>query len=232
MAGKLDPQLSFDTRRKPRGIGGWRPNAGRKKVAGSISHDERAELKPRFPQHVTLRIMPGAPSLARDFLMRTIRECVRESHKADFRIVEFNVLGNHLHLITEATSKQALARGIQGFNVRVARRVNSALNRSGKLFAHRYHARVLKTPTEVRFALRYVLLNRKHHDAEKRFSKTWFDPYSSAAWFDGWSGPLRISMGWQQELVDLERPNARPQTWLLSVGWRRLGLLRLDEAPA
>lgn len=232
MAGKLDPQLSFDTRRKPRGIGGWRPKAGRKKKAGSVSHDERAELKPRFPQHVTLRIVGDAPSLARDFLMTKIRACVRESHKADFRIVEFNVLGNHLHLITEASSKQALARGIQGFSVRVARRVNSALKRTGKLFAHRYHARALKTPTEVRHALRYVLLNRKHHDSEKRFSKNWFDPYSSAAWFEGWSAPLRISMGWQQELVDLERPNARPQTWLLSVGWRRLGLLRLDEAPA
>jgi hypothetical protein len=40
--------------------------------------------------------------------------------------------------------------------VRVARRVNSALKRTGKLFAHRYHARALTTPTEVRFVLRYV----------------------------------------------------------------------------
>jgi REP element-mobilizing transposase RayT len=232
MAGKLDPQLSFDTRRKPRGIGGWRPKAGRKKVAGSISHDTRAELKARFPQHVTLRIVDGTPSLARDFVLRTIRECIRESHKPDFRIVEFNVLANHLHLLTEASSKQALARGIQGFNVRVARRVNALLGRTGKLFAHRYHARALKTPTEVRFALRYVLLNRKHHDAEKRFDRTWFDPHSSAAWFGGWAAPLRISMRWERALVDLAKPNAEPQTWLLSVGWRRLGLLRLDEAPA
>jgi REP element-mobilizing transposase RayT len=232
MAGKLDPQLAFDTRRKPRGIGGWRPSAGRKKKRGSISHDRRAELKARFPQHVTLRIVDGVPSLARDHLMTKIRECIREAHKADFRIVEFNVLANHLHLLTEATSKQALARGVQGFSVRVARRVNSALNRTGKLFAHRYHARALKTPTEVRNALRYVLLNRKHHDAEKRFNKQWFDPYSSAAWFDGWSAPLRISMGWERALVQLERPNARPQTWLMTVGWRRAGLLRLDDAPA
>jgi len=232
MAGKVNVQLSFDTRRKPRGIGGWRPNAGRKKTKGSISHDTRAELKARFPQHVTLRILDGVPSLARRFLMREIRACIRAAEKPDFRIVEFNVLANHLHLITEAAGKQSLARGIQGFAVRVARRVNVALGRTGKLFAHRYHARALKTPTEVRYALRYVLLNRKHHDAEKRFNKTWVDPYSSAAWFDGWSAPLRFEMWWERELVEMKRPNARPQTWLLAVGWRRLGLLRVDEAPA
>jgi hypothetical protein len=27
-------------------------------------------------------------------------------------------------------------------------------------------------------------------------------------------------------------PERRPQTWLARVGWRRYGLLRLDEAPA
>lgn len=95
----------------------------------------------------------------------------------------FNILSNHLHLITEAADEHALARGMQGFEVRIARRLNSAMKRSGRLFAHRYHARILTTPTQTRYALRYVLQNRKHHAAEKRFSKTWFDPYSSAAWF-------------------------------------------------
>ena len=47
--------------------------------------------------------------------------------------------------------------------------MNSALKRTGKLFSHRYHATYLKTPTQVRNTLRYVLLNRKHHAAERRF---------------------------------------------------------------
>jgi REP element-mobilizing transposase RayT len=164
--------------------------------------------------------------------MAWLRECIRKAHTPTFRIVEFNVLANHLHLVTEAADKDALSRGIQGFAVRVARRMNSALKRTGTFFAHRYHARVLASPTQVRNALRYVLQNRKHHDAEKRFSKTWFDPYSSAAWFEGWATTLRASMLWQQELLDLARPTARASTWLLSTGWKRLGLLRLDEAPA
>ncbi len=232
MARKLDPQLSLDMRRRPTGIGGWRPNAGRKKKKGAISHGSRSEIKARYPQHVTLRIVADVSSLARDYVMKRLRQCIRAAQKREFRIVEFNVLGNHLHLITEAACKQSLARGIQGFCVRVARAVNAAMKRTGRLFAHRYHARQLKTPTEVRNALRYVLLNRKHHAAEKRFDKMWFDPFSSAPWFDGWSAPLRIDLPWKDDVVSLPRPNVRATTWLLSDGWRRLGLLRVDEAPA
>jgi REP element-mobilizing transposase RayT len=226
-------QLSLDQARKPDGKhGGWRPNAGRPRKPGTVSHATRASLNPRHPEHVTLRMAPGVGSIARDWLMTRLRACVREAHNPTFRIVEFNVLSNHLHLIVEAASKDALSRGIQGFAVRVARRMNSALKRSGMFFAHRYHARALTNPTQVRHALRYVLQNRKHHAAEKRFSKTWFDPYSSAAWFDGWATQLRASMLWQQELLEMPRPTAKPTTWLLSTGWKRLGLLRLDEAPA
>jgi REP element-mobilizing transposase RayT len=163
--------------------------------------------------------------------MARLRDCIRESHKPTFRIVEFNVLSNHLHLIVEAADAVALSRGIQGFAVRVARRMNSALKRKGTFFAHRYHVRPLTNPTQVRHALRYVLQNRRHHDAEKRFWKTWFDPYSSAAWFGGWATTLRASTRWQQVLLETPRPTAKPTTWLLSTGWKRLGLIGLDEAP-
>ena len=111
--------------------------------------------------------------------------------------------------------------------------MNSALKRTGKLFAHRYHARVLKTPREVRNALRYVLLNRKHHAAEKRFDKYWVDPCSSGPWFTGWAEPIRKNAPYLYELVTAERPNAAPTVWLLTTGWKqRAGPLRFDERPA
>lgn len=226
-------QLTLERARKPDGKhGGWRPGAGRKKKPGAVSHDARQELDPRHPVHVTLRIAEGVPSLAKGWLLKHIRAVIAASHKKSFRIVEFNVLGNHLHLLCEADGTDGLARGVQGFAVRLARRVNRVLKRTGKLFAARYHARALKTPTEVRHALRYVLLNRKHHAAEQKFDRYWFDPYSSAAWFDGWAQPLRAHADWKLELVKAPDPTAKARTWLLATGWRRLGLLRLDERPA
>jgi REP-associated tyrosine transposase len=230
---KRHVQLSLDQARKPDGRhGGWRPNAGRPSKPGSISHAKRPDEPARYPQHVTLRIVEGVESLAREGSLKVIRAAIRASHKRGFRIVEFNVLGNHLHLITEAASKYALATGVQGFEVRVARRLNSALMRTGKLFAQRYHARHLKTPKETRNALRYVLLNRKHHRAEQRFAKYWIDPCSSAAWFNGWAEPVRADTSWKRALLALDAPTAKATVWLLTTGWKRHGPLRFDERPA
>jgi REP element-mobilizing transposase RayT len=181
---------------------------------------------------VTLRIEAGIESIAREWLMKIIRKAIGQSHKGWFQIVEFNVLTNHLHLITEARDKLLLARGIQGLEVRIARRLNKALKRKGRLFAHRYHVRHLRTPREVRNALRYVLLNRKHHAAEQKFDRMWIDPYSSAAWFDGWAQPIRTTTDWKRELVAAPAPTAKATTWLLKTGWRRYGPLSFADTPA
>jgi REP element-mobilizing transposase RayT len=230
---KRHVQLTLEQARKPEPgkHGGWRPGAGRPKKPGAVTHTARPEEPGRFPQHVTVRVVEGLEPLASERYLKIIRRAVRDSHKGGFRICEFNVLGNHLHLITEAADKDALARGLQGFEVSVARRLNSALMRSGKLFAQRYHARYLKSPREVRNALRYVLLNRKHHEAEKRFSKYWIDPWSSAAWFTGWAQPVRADEPWKRELLALDAPTAKATVWLLTDGWKRHGLLRFDERP-
>ena len=160
--------------------------------------------------------------------MPMIRCAVRDSQKLGFRIVEFNFLANHIHALVEADDNAALSRGMQGFSGRVALRVNRKLARCGKLFATRFHSRTLTTPRDVRNTLRYVLLNRKHHASTTTIDRFWIDPCSSAAWFDGWAGPIRS----HRELTAQSRPTERARTWLLAVGWRRHGLLRFDEAPA
>ena len=226
-------QLTLPKRRARGRRGGWRPGAGRPRKPGFVSHAARPRLAKSSPQHVTLRIVEGLPSLATAYLFAIITQAIADSHKPWFRVVEFNVLGNHLHLMTEADDNATLARGMQGLEVRLARRLNRALGRRGKLFPQRFHARFLKTPTEVRNCLRYVLLNGKHHDAEKTFSKTWIDPWSSAPWFDGWAEPIADDASWKRDLVRKARPTAPAKTWLLRVGWRRAGPpLRFDERPA
>jgi hypothetical protein len=78
---------------------------------------------------------------------------------------------------------------------------------------------MLRTPREVRNALVYVLQNvRKHIRAVRGI-----DPCSSARWFDGWRSPIGP--------VVEPSPVARPRTWLLRIGWRRRGLLDIEELP-
>jgi REP element-mobilizing transposase RayT len=228
-------QLTLDQARKPDGKhGGWRPGAGRPRGRKKVAHVARPEHSSRNPSHVTWRIAPGVTSLRKEPVLALIRATFSlPANRPGFRVVEFNVLGNHLHLVVEAAGRDALARGLQGLAVRLARAINKHLGRAGKLFAERYHARALSTPREVRNVLRYVLLNARHHAADRgqKLARFWIDPYSSGPWFDGWRDRIKSDAPWLVRLRKLPRPTAAAQTWLLATGWRRHGLLAFDEVP-
>ena len=147
----------------------------------------------------------------------------------EFRICQFSIQGNHIHLICEATNEIALARGIQGWSVRVARGLNGHLDREGAVFDDRYHVEILKTPSQTRHALCYVLQNAQRHGERLDPQFHGIDPFSSAWWFDGW-----VDDAWRVGLPPPEaRTVAEPKTWLLRVGWKRsrFGLISITEVP-
>jgi putative transposase len=161
--------------------------------------------------HVTLRAVPGLPSLRSGTvfcdLSRALARCGRDS----FRLIQFSVQSDHLHLIVEADGAEALAGGLRGLATRCALAANRALQRKGRLWDRRYHLRPLGTPREVRAALVYVLLNfRKHLRAPPGI-----DPCSSGPWFDGWAH--------RPTLAPPPAPVSPPRTWLASLGWGRAG---------
>jgi len=79
-------------------------------------------------------------------------------------------------LLVEADTPTGFERGVRGLAIRVAKAVNRVLARHGRVWGVRYHARLLRTPREVRNALVYVLNNfRKHFHAARGL-----DPCSSA----------------------------------------------------
>lgn len=216
--------------------GGARPGAGRPRKAdaerGFIAHRARPSHRKGDPVHVTLRVRRGLPSLRRQSLEKIVkralvaqRTTLDEKGAKHFQVVHFSIQADHLHLLVEAPDKRGLARGVAGLEIRIARRLNQRLGRKGKLWSERYHRRDLRTPTETRNVLRYVLLNAQKH-ARVIGDRNFADPSSSAATFDGFrTRPVTF---------DDENPWARvePRTWLLGVGWRRYGLLDPAEPPA
>ena len=153
-------QLSFPCR----GRGGFRPGSGRKR-GGRISHHGRDRLRRRAPVHVIWRTRPDIRSLRGKRLFRQIRESFRRCcEKRGFRLVHFSVLGTHVHMIVEADDARALARGMQGLGVSMAKRINFTNRRRGAAFQDRYFGRQLRTPREVRHAVDYVLHNEAHHE--------------------------------------------------------------------
>src|SRR5678815_823314 len=221
----LQPGLPF------RQWGGRRKGAGRKPNGprAGVSHLARPSLATRFPVHVTLRLRDGIPSLRTGRMHAALRRCLAEanaraSKTGRCRVVHYSIMPNHLHLLWEASDREALSRGVQGLATRIARAVNRVAERTGPVFRDRYHARILKTPREVRHGLAYVVSNARRHGLVRgRAREGWVDPYSSAAAFDGWRGRIAAPR--------FAVPVARARTWLLSVGWRRHGLLDPTAAP-
>jgi REP element-mobilizing transposase RayT len=215
--------------------GGARPGAGRPKRAGAgVPHRTRPALSRHHPVHVTLRVAKGVRSLRGSRVFRGLRRALAAAKRRfGFRLVHYSVQSNHIHMLAEADDRVALTRGLQGLQVRVARAINRARDRSGRVFSDRYHARVLKTPLEVRRALVYVLNNLKRHLASDGLSlPPWhWDPCSSASEFDGWHDSRALQLARAGPPPEVE-PIANPaQSYLLRVGWRRHGLIGIDEVP-
>jgi len=137
-----------------------------------------------------------------------------------FRVIEFSVQNDHVHLIVEAHDADILARGVQGLAIRLARRINGALGVRGKVWGDRFHARELATPRAVRNAIIYVLMNAKKH---RMRAPGGVDAFSSAPWFGGFSGRVAPT--------EAASPVHAPRTWLARIGWRRRGRIGLDERP-
>ena len=205
--------------------GGARPGAGRPKSPDAgVSHSARAPLASRYPVHVTVRLAQGLPPLRRGPEYRSLLEPFQAGcNRFGFRLIHYVVIGNHMHFIVEASDRTSLTRGLQGLLVRIARGLNRLWHRRGKVFADRYHDHILRTPTEVRNALGYVLRNARKHGLRLR---ALLDPYSSSRWFDGWRDR---SAGHQS--LDRASPITAAKTWLLRIGWRKGGLIPTDFTP-
>jgi REP-associated tyrosine transposase len=226
-------ELSF-----PNGWGGKRKGAGRPGRRSTASHRKRPAHHRWQPVNVTLRARRPLPSLRRQAIFASILRTFPRTARSWFRLLHFSVQSDHVHLLVEADDQQSLARGMGGMAIRMARAVNRVLQRTGSIWACRYHSRALTTPREVRHAIVYVLFNLRKHVPKARG----WDACSSAPWFEGWETPPACSSapwleGWETPpagppLDESESPPVcGPETWLARTGWKRFGLIRSDEAP-
>jgi putative transposase len=175
--------------------------------------------------HVTLRARAGLPSLRHRGLFDVLRPAIRAASHSPavgeaFRVVQFSIQRDHVHLIVEGHDKDTLSRGLRGLAIRLARAINRALSIRGPVWGDRYDARALASPREVRIAIVYVLMNARKHGVPL---ESGIDSFSSAPWFDGFATRSPSAEG--------DSPVHAAMTWLGRVGGRRRGLIDLDERP-
>jgi REP-associated tyrosine transposase len=171
---KMGRQRAFEFRT----WGGKRKGAGRpaQRERPGVAHRARPLLARRFPVHVTWRMKKSVWNLRSRRCFTVLRQAFLAGSKNGFRVVHHSVQGNHLHMIVEAEDQRVLSRGMQGLGTRVARGLNRVMQRAGSVLDDRFHAHILRTPTEVRRVRNYLVNNARHH-----YGQTWRDEYTSEA---------------------------------------------------
>lgn len=185
-----------------------------------VAHMARADHRAERPVHVTMRVRCRCLRTQAVFpAVRAVLGAVNRRRPDAFRVVEFSVQSNHIHLIVEADSRTELVSGMRSLAIRLALNVNRALKRRGSLLDGRWHGHELTTPREVRHALVYVLANGAKHGVHGHTR----DAFSSAPYFRGFSDVVTPPGG--------EPPNVAAKTWLLRIGWQKWGLIAISERP-
>jgi REP element-mobilizing transposase RayT len=232
--------LTKDGTRPKSKKGGVRRRAGRppKGERAGAPHDERPTLNANEPIHVVLRVLAIVGVLRNRHIYQALRHATLVAAKWDaFHIVHVSIQHDHIHLLVEATNKDALAKGMQSFQISAAKQINRTIGRRlrtkrrGKVFADRYYAEIVSSPRQARHALSYVLNNwRKHREDRGAVTERWsVDPYSTGVVFRDWKRGTPPIVAWDdhEPLIVWE-----PRTWLLREGWRRHGLIDWTEVPS
>jgi REP element-mobilizing transposase RayT len=204
-----------------RNLSPWRPRK-------HVWHRKRPEIGPTTPIHVAIRVRKGTIKLRPKRIFRIVRTAlVAASRKIFFRLIEYSVQRNHLHLIVEADDKFALSRAMRSLSIRIAKRINQVMGARGVRIVDRYFMRVLKTPLDVRTALQYVLNNYRRHEAQfgRCCADGWIDPCSSAIWFRDWAIEPRPA---RDRCPDLPRGTVIPCSEMLRHDWKLWG--RIDPS--
>ncbi len=203
-----------------RNWGGARRGAGRKPKGPrplgdrpAVPHLRRVEIERRHPVHVTVRMMPEVWNLRTNRAWNVLSRALLAVRETGARLTHYSVQGNHLHLILEVEHRRNLARAMRSLSIRVAKGLNQMMRRSGRVVADRYHAAALRTPTQVRNAIRYVLSNTRKHMLERGEK---LEPVTADAYAAGPATHVPRTMRLRPSALLLE-----PRTWLLKDGWRR-----------
>jgi REP element-mobilizing transposase RayT len=221
--------------------GGKRRGAGRpaKGERAGSDHQKRPELCRSHPLHITLRLCAEIGNLRRDAIYNAVRAASEvAARRGRIRIVQISIQRTHVHLIVEATSKTELSAGMQGFEISLARNINTVLGeryrrRRGRVFADRYHTVVISSPKQARHVLVYVMNNwRKHGEDREGVARGWvLDRFSSGCSFVDWQELEGGAPNWALPAGYEPLVVTPPRTWYLRAGWKLHGPISAHAVP-
>lgn len=188
----------------------------------------REKVDFKKPLHVTMRLRDDVHvTLRTSDMLAAFQNCAEKAKNHRLHVIHFSLASNHFHMIIECADNEALAKGMKSFAGSLGKAIRKVRGGQGAVFKGRYHMRVLKSPTEMRNGLAYVLLNQSKHKKLIPYN----DRFSSASYFSDWKKLLGRNIG---PLLPRRHRSPRqlpgymsiPRSWLAREGWQKAGSKR------
>ncbi|MFT5286408.1 MAG: putative transposase [Planctomycetota bacterium] len=101
--------------------------------SGRVIHAVRPSVSGAHGVHVTVKLRKGIPNLRQRHVIEALELCFSKAKdRFEFELTAYTVMSNHFHFLVYVRTNEALRRGIQGLNIRIARTINRLFKREGK----------------------------------------------------------------------------------------------------
>ncbi len=228
-------QTSLFKKRKRTRVAGKLVKLGRPVTTHTGARERRSEFHNTRVVHLTLRMREGLPNLRTRKGAQIVKRAILGAQSRGLRVIHFAVLSNHIHLICEALSLNVLMNSMKSLTSRLGIYIRrwvreqephsqrlEVLDQSGLgLFRGRYNLQTITTPTQMKQALKYVLLNPAKH-----FKKApYLDLFTSAVVFEDWEKLIGQKLFFNSSLSTFQRTIKEflspPKLWLTQAGWKK-----------
>jgi REP element-mobilizing transposase RayT len=140
-----------------------------------IRHIARDQIKRTTPLHLTIKIESKKAGIKNKNILTALHHSIKNARLLGLRILHYSLEYDHVHLLVEADNNGILGRGMQSFGISFSKGINKIKQMNGRVFKSRYHFRKLKTPSEIKNVLNYILRNGIKH----KHSSSILNPYNS-----------------------------------------------------
>jgi REP element-mobilizing transposase RayT len=128
-----------------------------------IRHIARDEIKRLTPLHLTIKIEKNKAGLKNKAVLKAMHTSLKKARLIGLRILHYTLEYDHVHMLVEVDNNEILTMGMQSFGISFSKGINKIKKLKGKVFKTRYHFRKLKTPSELKNVLNYILGNSVKH---------------------------------------------------------------------
>lgn len=150
-------------------------NAGRHAIHDiGIRHIKRPEIKKLMPLHLTIKLIRA--DIQNKIILKALRNAIFRARLHGLRIIHYSLEHDHIHLYAESADNLILAKSMKAFGVSLVKKINRHFKSKGTCYKTRYHLRVLRSASEVKNVINYILKNGIKH---KR-TKSVIDVYNSS----------------------------------------------------